>query len=201
MTGAAEVKALIALTLTEPRQAARRLMAMNLPAEARWLGLGLVVVMTMLTLQLIRLVLPDADPSPFGAAMGHPVSGFAFQAGSILVVSAVMAGAGRLFGGQGRFQDALLLMVWLEFVLALIAVLQLLLILVLPVAASILSIVALGLFLWLMVQFSAALHGFANLWAVLAGMVASFLVLVVAMALILAFLGLDPAVIMGMGAG
>lgn len=38
---AATVSALVRLTLTRPREAAARLLALNVPDDARWLGLSL----------------------------------------------------------------------------------------------------------------------------------------------------------------
>ena len=196
MTGVA-IRNLIGLTLSDPKLAARQLMAMNLPAEVRWLGLVLVAVLTILVMRLTLLVLPADGMSPFGLLLSDPVTGFAVQVGSILLVSAAMTGVGRVFGGRGRFQNALLLMVWTEFLLAILAGLQFVLLLILPLAGVILAFLAVGLFVWLIVQFAAALHGFTNLWAVLAGMIATFCLLVIATALILAFLGIDPTVLSG----
>ena len=63
--------------------------------------------------------------------------------------------------------------------------------------ASRMAFLAVGLFAWLIVQFAAALHGFTNLWAVLAGMIATFFLLAVVTALALALLGVDPTVVSG----
>lgn len=188
---------LIRLTFADPKATARHLIAMNPPAQARWLGLALVAVLTVLTMRLTVLLLPTDEMSPVGMALRNPLSGFAIQVGSILLVAAAMTGAGRVFGGRGQFQDALLLMIWTEFLLAIIACVQLVLLMVAPFAGVVLAFLAVGLFAWLIVQFAAALHGFTNLWAVLAGMIATFFLLAVVTALALALLGVDPTVVSG----
>lgn len=196
MTGA-QIKLLIRLTFADPKTAARQLITMNPPAQARWLGLALVAVLTILVMRLTVLLVPAEEMTPVGIALRNPVSGFAIQVGSILLVAAAMTGAGRVFGGRGQFQDALLLMVWTEFLLAIIAGVQLVLLMFVPLAGVVLTFLAVGLFAWLIVQFAAALHGFTNLWAVLAGMIATFFLLAVATALVLAILGIDPTVVSG----
>ena len=193
----AQIMVLIRLTFADPKATARHLIAMNPPAQARWLGLALVAVLTVLTMRLTVLLLPTDEMSPVGMALRNPLSGFAIQVGSILLVAAAMTGAGRVFGGRGQFQDALLLMIWTEFLLAIIACVQLVLLMVAPFAGVVLAFLAVGLFAWLIVQFAAALHGFTNLWAVLAGMIATFFLLAVVTALALALLGVDPTVVSG----
>ncbi|MCX8510037.1 MAG: hypothetical protein ORN49_14375, partial [Rhodobacteraceae bacterium] len=117
------------------------------------------------------------------------------QAGSILLIAAVMTFAGRLFGGGGRFMDGLLLVVWLEFILTVFAAIQFLTLLALPVLGVILSLLSIPLFLWLLVSFAAALHGFRTLLWVLLGMVGAFVLTVVVLAFVMALLGIDPRIL------
>ena len=64
---------------------------------------------------------------------------------------------------SGGFADALLLVVWLEFLLTLAQAAQMLVMFVSPPLATIIAFAALGMFLWLLAQFTAALHGFRDL--------------------------------------
>jgi hypothetical protein len=187
-----ELRSLAVQTLTEPQAAARRLIVLGPPVQARWLGLALVSVLTLFVMKLTLMTLPDDELSPLGAILRHPIGGVAVQAGSILVMAMAMAFAGRIFGGRGQFEDALLLTVWIELILTMLSAVQFLLLLILPLGGVLLSFVAVGLFIWLMVNFTAALHGFTRLWAVLVGMIATFLVLALTLALIFAFLGITP---------
>lgn len=183
---------LFALTFRAPRDAARQLLAMRYPARARWLGLALVAVLSVIAQRFYELALPRDGGEPFGGLLDNPVAALVFEVVTIVLPATVMTFAGRLFRGQGRFDDALLLMVWLGFVLTIVGAVQVLLLVVATPVGVIFSLLAVLLFLWLLVNFTAALHGFSNLWLVFAGAVATFLAIGFALALIVGAFGIDP---------
>lgn len=51
---------------------------------------------------------------------------------AIVLGAGLMAGVGRMFGGHGRFEDALLLTVWIEVMLLVVQLAQIVLSLALP---------------------------------------------------------------------
>ncbi|MGB5067898.1 MAG: YIP1 family protein, partial [Albidovulum sp.] len=184
-------------TLRAPQSAARRLMTMNPPMEARWLGLVLVAVLALL---VSRASVPFIGTEDIGPVMSkaremsrtlatHPWIGVPVQALSLLAVAVAMQVIGRLFGGTGRFADALLLFVWLEFLMALLQGLQLLAVLAVPVLGALIGLASYGLFLWLMTQFTAALHGFVSPMRVFAGMVVSFFAVILIAAVLMLLFG------------
>ncbi len=177
-------------TFRDPQGAARRLIALNPPMEARWLALFLVGVLAVLETRLALLVMPVSDPAPIFAVISDPWIGVPAQCLSLVLVAGGIAWIGGLFGGAGRFADALLLVVWLEFLLTLVQALQMVLMFILPPVGTLLALASIGLFLWLMVQFIAALHGFQNLIKVFVGMVGGFILIVTAMATLLAVFGI-----------
>lgn len=189
---AAALRSMVGLTLTDPEAAARSLIALRLPDQARWLALALVSVLTVLVMRLTLMVTPPVPLSPFGGVMYHPVSGFLIQAVTILLLALAMARVGSWFGGGGRFADALVLSVWLEFLMVLVGGAQLVLLLTAPALTLVLAIAAVGLFVWTLVRFTAALHGFTNLWAVFAGIVGTFLALAILFAGLTVMLGIAP---------
>jgi Yip1 domain len=192
VTGLPEVKALAAYTFRDPKAAARTLLGLGVPAEARWLGLALVSVLTLLVGNLSLLGLPDDALSPIGRAVRHPVSGTLIQAGSTTIIAAAMTIVGNMFGGRGQYMDALLLMVWLQFLLVVLALAQTVLAFVVPVAALLVALVSLVLFFWLMVQFASALHGFTRPWAVFAGLIGTLLALSLIAAVLMSLFGIEP---------
>ncbi|KTF07440.1 Cytochrome c-type protein, partial [marine sediment metagenome] len=99
---------------------------------------------------------------------------------------------GRMFGGHGRFEDALLLTVWIEVMLLVVQLAQIVLSLALPGLAGILGIIAVALFLWLTVQFTKALHGFTSGPKVLLVMFGTLLVMGFVLSFFMAALGLMP---------
>lgn len=176
-------------SLSDPRQAARRIMALNLPFPARWSALLLVSVLSSLLMHL-GLSLGQAMP---GAAETPPFPMGPFWTvllfwGSVMLTVGLVHHVGRWRGGRGRFDDALILMVWVQVMLLAVQVVQLVAIVVLPPLALLLGWIGFGLFVWLMANFTAELHGFAKLGPVLVGMVATLLALSVVLAVVLTFI-------------
>ncbi|MCV2873076.1 YIP1 family protein [Defluviimonas sp. WL0050] len=195
MTGLpALVTDLVMETLRSPREAARRIIALDPPMEARWIGLLLVSVLALLETRLGGLVLPLDDQPPIFALAADPVLGVPFQVLSQLVIATAIAWIGRIFGGTGSFADALLLIVWLEFMLVLAQAVQLVALVLVPPVGMLIAFVAIGLLIWLLVQFTAALHGFTNLALVVLGMVVSFLVIITILSMVLIMFGVAPPV-------
>lgn len=162
-------------TLRDPRGSARIVMRLNLPVEARWLGLVLMAVGSALLTHLgMALTMPAGDmgstillPSPMATAVSQL---------AVLVLTAVFATViGRWAGGQGRFPDALLLVVWLQAVLLAVQVVQMVLLLLLPPLGAILGYAAVALFFWLLTAFVAELHGFRSMGLTFLGVILAVL--------------------------
>jgi len=96
---------------------------------------------------------------------------------------------GRAFGGTGRFEEAMLLVIWLQFIFILVQLVQVLAFTLLPGLAAIITILALGLFFWLLTNFIAVLHGFTSLGMVFVATILSLIGIIFAMSLVLALLG------------
>lgn len=168
--------ALAQLTLQDPRQATRALLAEGVPMPARTAGLMLVAVVSALLASL--QVGMDRQPldaftaymlaSPFRAAIFQ----WLFLALSVLLIYRV----GRAFGGRGSLPDALLVVVWLQLLTLALQVLQLVASLIAPPLAGVIGLGGFVLFLWLMTAFIAELHGFASRGLVFAGMAVTVVV-------------------------
>jgi hypothetical protein len=173
MTLGDRIRALAQLTLQNPRQATRVLLAEGVPMRARTAGLLLVAVVSALLASIQVGTTPQAmDPlsafmlaSPFRAA----VMQWLFLALSVVLVHRV----GRAFGGVGSFPDALLIVVWLQLLMLALQVLQLVVGFIAPPLAGVIGLAGFGVFLWLMTTFIAELHRFASRWLVFLGMVLS----------------------------
>lgn len=195
MNGVAPLIAtLLPETFRDPQSAARRIIALGLPMEARWLGLALVVVLAVIETQIALLLIPGSGQPEFLAVLSDPLVGVPAQALALFLVALVIDRIGAVFGGRGRFADALLLVVWIEFVMTLAQAAQLLAMLVLPPVGALLAIAVMIGFIWILAQFIAALHGFENLFKVILGMVVGFAIVVTILATLFASLGLMPPV-------
>jgi hypothetical protein len=177
-------------TLRAPRAGVRRLLEMDLPMEARWLGLLLVTVLSVFVTGLSLLLLPPGSEPGILALLADPYVGVPSQALSLVVAAAAIAGIGHLFGGKGGFADALLVIVWIEFLMTVAQVAELAVMLLVPPVGAVLAFAVLAWFLWVIVNAIAELHGFSNLVLVALGLVGGFVVVVIALALLLSGLGI-----------
>jgi hypothetical protein len=189
-----DFRALVRLTLRNPEQGAQLLMAQGLPMSVRWMALFLAVSVSGLLAYLAALLfpIPDAEVPPMYSLVHQPLMLAMMQLVAIVLGAGLMTGVGRLFGGFGVFADALLLTVWIEVMLLIVQVAQIVLSLALPAFAGILGLVAIAMFLWLTVQFTKALHGFSSAPKVLLGLFATLLAMGFVMSFFAASFGLLP---------
>ncbi|MFD1912185.1 YIP1 family protein [Halodurantibacterium flavum] len=176
---------LLRATLADPQTTARQLIAMPLPMAARWQALILVVVLSVLLLQLALFIAGGV------AAAGEGMVQSALLQGGVLVVTVfAIHRIGRAFGGTGDLGGALILMAWLQFVTLCFQAVQIVTLLLVPPMASIVAIVSVAVFLWLLVTFVQVLHGFRSRLMVMFGLVGSFFALAFALSFILVLLGI-----------
>jgi len=186
----ANLAGLVRLTFAKPREAAQVVLRQPLPMQARWGAIALMAVLSAFLMQGMAALLPPAL-GPDGAAL-RPVGPF-FWAGMVafgMVVTALLAyGVGRWRGGKGELADAVILVAWLQFIQLLLVLLQLVLMIALPIGAPVVEIASLVIFLWLLVNFVAEMHGFRSLGLVFLGVVITFVAAVFLMSLLLVSLG------------
>lgn len=186
----AHIAGLVRLTFAKPREAAQVVMRMPLALQDRWAAVALMAVLSAFLMQAMAALLPPAV-GPNGEVL-QPVGPF-FWAGMVaigMVLTASLAFAvGRWRGGKGELADAVILIAWLQFIQLLMVVLQLVLLATVPLLTPVVEIGAVLLFLWLLVNFVAEMHGFRSLGLVFLGVVVTFVVAVFSMSLLLLMLG------------
>jgi hypothetical protein len=188
-TSLSALAGLLRETLTDPRAAARRILAVDLPDLVRWQALLLVVVLSVLLVQVALLL------SPGGAAVG-PMGGAPLQAGLLQGVALVMMVAavhfvGRAMGGTGDFGQALTVVTWLQFVTLCFQLLQIAALVLLPPLAGLVALASLAVFLWLLVGFVQELHGFRSRGLVFLMILMSFFAIAFVLSILLAILGVS----------
>lgn len=195
MTLAARILSLAELTLRNPRQAARALLAEDVPLAARKLGLPFVAVMSVLLASIDIGISSEPLPPMIAFLMASPLRLAGFEwlmlALSVLMIHRI----GRSFGGTGSFADALLITIWVEFLMLGPQVLQLLVGLVSADLAGIIGLISLAMFLWLITSFIAELHGFRSRPLVFLGMVVASFAAGMAVAILIALI-LGPKVLL-----
>jgi hypothetical protein len=189
----ANLSALVRLTLQAPREGARRIMALDLPISARWLALVLVAVGSAIGTHVSIALMPPEQREMMLSLIASPLRTALLQAGIWAVIAGLIASGGRMRGGTGSFPDALILVVWLQFILLCLQLVQVVAGIVLPILADLIGLAGLGLLVWLLTNFVAELHGFRSLVAVFAGLVAgAFGMVLVAAILLSIFVGGPP---------
>jgi hypothetical protein len=140
-------------SVQNPREGARAVLRLNPPRQARWTGLILMAVMSTVLTNLSVLMMPLEDQAMMGAFATSPLRMVVIQVAVLLIMVQAVYHVGRWRGGQGSFADALLLVGWLQFILLVLQVAQIVLQVVLPPLAEILGLLGLILFLWLLTGF------------------------------------------------
>ncbi|MGY6695136.1 MAG: YIP1 family protein [Roseinatronobacter sp.] len=182
----ATVSTLVRLSLTRPRLAAERILAMNVPDDARWLGFVIVVVLSVLVGQASVLLMGE------DGFQGGTLFMAMFQTSLLLGMVVAVQGIGRALGGKGGFPDTLLLVAWLQFVMLVFQLVQIVSLIVLPALFGLITIAALVFFMWMLTNFIMALHGFASPIKVFVGIIFSFFALAMTLAVLLGIMGIAP---------
>ncbi|WP_172295012.1 Yip1 family protein [Pseudoruegeria sp. HB172150] len=181
-------------TFAQPREAARWIMELGLPRRSRWEALLLVVVLSVALQYMSVRYLGDPGLVMFGEILNRPFTSAIIQACSLLVAIFAIFWIGRAMGGTGRFADAIILVVWLQFCIFLLSVAQTLALVVLPPVAVIISLASIVAFFWLLTNFVAELHGFTSLGKVFGMIIVSIIALTFCFAIILNLIGFSVGV-------
>jgi hypothetical protein len=178
-------------TVSNPREGATTILSFAPARQALWLMFALVVVTSMMLGEIVALLteMPESGPLTGPFTRSPLVLGLVQAAFLYLVIHAVHR-IGRFFGGTGSFEEAALLVIWLQFIFVCVQIVQILAIVILPPAAGLITLLAIALFFWLLVNFIAVLHGFTSLGLVFVVTLLAAFGMLLALSMVLAALGL-----------
>lgn len=194
-------------TVPEPRKVARDVFAFPAPRRALWLILALLLV-SMTFLAVVSSILFPLDPAEVSAVLGDdemtPVFADPMVTGIVQAMTAVISvwaifWIGRAAGGTGTFEQALLTVIWLHFVLFILQTAILVLGLFAPGLALVLTFMSFVMTFWLLSHFVTEMHGFRSAGSVFAGIMMVLLVLAVVLSILMAMLGFGVAMDTGPG--
>ncbi len=156
-----DLRRLTTLTLTEPAEACRSLLGLQLSAQTIWTGFVLVQVLYTIVFLLQAMVLPTVDPlfgavPPFTMLLSSVALQLSFAGSTTL--------CGRWMHGQGTFLQVLVCMSWLQFLQ--VAAHGALTVLSFAIAgiADLLSIVVALFAFYLSLHFVNEVHKLGSLW-------------------------------------
>jgi len=165
---AAQLVSLFTLTLRNPREAGQHILNLRLPAQALWIGLSLVSVMTSLVFSGLMRVSPLPEDQ-FGQIMaGSPAYSaplvFALmQWGRAIATVFVFFWIGRMLGGRGPLEDVLAVLTWLQAVTFVLMLGLLVGGLVLPFLTSLMILAAFVWWVWAVTSLLDVAHGFESM--------------------------------------
>ncbi|MDO5620364.1 MAG: YIP1 family protein [Paracoccus sp. (in: a-proteobacteria)] len=192
MTLAENLRDLAVLTVRNPAMALRRLQALNLPMETRWMGLFLTVALSSILSWAASRLFPVEVDTLIARMTAQPLRLAAIQLVGMAGSAFLMARVGQLFGGRGSFADALLIVAWVELLLTGVQAVQVVLMLLFPAIATLLGVAAMIGFIYLAVQFTRALHGFRSVFLTMLCMFATLMLVGMALSMLAASFGLLP---------
>lgn len=189
-----DLKELVIISLREPAMALDRLRMMAPDMSTRWMALLLAVSLSTLLAGFARLLFPVDVENPVSQLIAQPLMLASVQFVGMVIAAVLMTVVGRAFRGHGLFADALLVVAWIEIMLVAVQAVQVVLALIFPISAVLMSLVAFGMLIYLTLQFTKALHGFQNTFLVLLGFVGSVLLFAMVLSLLGVSLGYMPEV-------
>ncbi len=183
------LRALLRLTLAEPRRAAA-ILAANTPALHRSGEFAVIVVALGVILSwILAQLLPDPDLPLVQVLLANPLLLAIVQMMLLVLTAIAVFAVGQFFGGRGEFEQAFAITVWLQFFMLVLQVALLPVALIAMPLANLLNSLTYFLFFWLFVNFVAELHGFVSLWRVFAGTLAAGFAISFVFLFLLAILG------------
>ncbi|NPD21067.1 YIP1 family protein [Alterinioella nitratireducens] len=174
-------------TISDPKGGAAFILGLRLPMPVLWQFFLLQLVLSA----ILKIIVFEVYPDPEAAMSSATAISFTIVEGIIGIVLTVMiTQVGQRFGGTGDFAGALALVVWLQFILLLVSLVQLVVLMIVPPAADVITLFALALFFWLLAQFIQALHGFTSIGRVFLGIALSLMALAFVFNILLGVLGI-----------
>lgn len=195
----ADWKALFVLTLKAPRDGAQQLLSLGLPAQALWIALSLVSVVTsMIFAGLLQLApMPQDEMGELVRTMpayDAPLIFALLQWARAVVTVFVLFWVGRTFGGTGRLVDILAIITWLQAVTFCLMLGIVVLGALLPFVSSILILVMAVWWVWAVVSSLDVAHGFDSMIKAAAVLIVSVIGATIGLSI---FIGVMASVFVG----
>jgi len=178
---------MVIMSITKPAEAARVLMAMQIPSQALWTGLALVAVLNTALFTLSNLLMPG--PSPLPAIFNSPILYLAIVMAGLTLTIYGLFFVGRLFGGKGSVADIMVLIVWMQALRVLAQAATLVLVMTVPFLAMIVVFAAALVGVYMLVHFVDQAHRFGSVGRAALVLIASVLAIVVGLSLIVTLIG------------
>jgi len=185
----ASLMTMVRRTVTNPREGAEEILALGIPREASVIALALVVVLSIILSLVTNLLIVMRGGQLVESFLTNPVAMGLIQMALLVVMAIAIYIVSRAMGGRGSFNEGLVLVVWLQFIMICLQAVQTLSILIAPFLAGLIALLGIGLFLWLLTHFIAVVHGFKSLPQVFVMIIVSSFALIFVASVVLAIFG------------
>ncbi|SEN27816.1 Yip1 domain-containing protein [Loktanella fryxellensis] len=150
-------------------------------------------LMALITILSVLILMAGVWLSPAEAAMfvASPFSLTILLGGSLIMLVLAVHLGGRLLGGSGRIEQAVLLIVWWQAMALVIQVIQTVLLLILPVLSSLAAIAGLVWLVFALLHLVNVLHAFNSLWKALGTVIIGVFTVSLGLGLLLALIGVS----------
>ncbi|MCC6001067.1 MAG: YIP1 family protein [Pararhodobacter sp.] len=180
-----DLRGLVRLSFAEPEAGFRAVQALNLPVATRWTLVAAAVLAGVVLAYLLPVMAGQTDEIP------SPLTATLIQAAMNLIAISLLTVVGRMFGGIGRFEDAILLVGWLQMLMVGMQAIQVVVMLLLPPLGALVLVLAIAAFFWLFSGFTCALHGFQSRLLVLVGGFGTLFALAFVLSFVMIILGIQ----------
>ncbi|MEX0368494.1 Yip1 family protein [Ruegeria sp. HKCCD8929] len=188
MNSTAYWRDLVVTTVTDPAEAARQLMALGLGRDVLWLALALAVVLNTTIQAASNVLFTTIDPAFQGIALSL-VTYAAIVGGGLILTIFTIFHIGRLMGGQGAFEDVMVLMVWMQFLRVLVQAAGVILLLTVPFLSVLLALVAFLIGVYIFVHFIDQAHRLGSPGRAAGVLIASIVAIAIVSFILLSLVG------------
>ena len=159
---AAYLGKLAGLTLRDPAEAARHLMARNPGRDVLWMVFFLTIILATMVQLTSDTLVPVDDPAMQTLVLSAPQY-LATAAAALMLSIATFFYVGRFLGGDASFDDIMILVIWLQLLQVAAQLLSLLIMIIAPDLAFPLVLATILLSLYITAHFLDQAHRFGSL--------------------------------------
>jgi len=192
MIGDRSVMGLIRDTFVQPAEVARYLMSLGYPRTVLWLLVVLVSVLSVLVLAVTQVLVPVSVDQ--GGINISPLTYATIIGASLVVLVFALHLVGQVLGGKGSFDEALVLMIWIQFMAVPIQVIQAAFLLIMPALLGLATLGGLAFLIYCLTHFVTQLHRFDSIARGFATLALALVGMVFGLALILSMIGVTAQV-------
>lgn len=179
-------------TLQKPKKCLRIILDIVITMPELLHATALIAALSTILSIVLLLIEPVDVQNALSALSANPIPLFIVQMATFLGIAALITYVGRLFQGHATFKEALTALVWLQFILFGVSIVQLILGFIVPFLSPIVFLFSMMIMIHLTVSFIMEIHGFTNVFAVIAGIFGTFFSIAFILAIIFSMLGFVP---------